>query len=477
MKNLIMNIIKEFNNDLLNELNSDLVALLISGNIYEFETKLHQHCIDLYNQLAAILLIHVFESTELKKKAQIIGQKKGLTQLRKSEVTLQLKTGFIVRIPSWYAAKSKSKRTGPKKKSGPNGNGCHLLLEYWGCLNKATPGYYSYVTMLCVLCPSFDIVLQILNDQQIACEYKRIKDLAYKVGEKCLSKRIQINLKPNESVAGQRVIISVDGGRTRTREENTDKESSNDKKYDTPWREPKLFVIHMLDENGSIIKTKLPIYDAVIDDNNGNKPADSCFELLSDYLTKLKIDQATEVLVIADGADWIWNRAKTTLLELGVSEEKIHEAVDYYHAVEHVSGILSKLNNSKKQKTEIFKELKKLLWEGKVNLFISKITELAKGRKVILDELSYFQNHINRMNYELLRQKKFPCGSGIVESAIRRVINLRFKSPSSFWKKDNVIKLIFLRAVFLAGRWNIMINNLIKLNHKSLQMNLKLLSS
>ena len=84
MQTLILNIIEQFKNDLLNELNSDLVSVLISGNIYEFENKLHQHCIDLYNQIATVFLIHVFESEELKKKAQIIGQKKGLTELRKS---------------------------------------------------------------------------------------------------------------------------------------------------------------------------------------------------------------------------------------------------------------------------------------------------------------------------------------------------------------------------------------------------------
>ena len=78
------------------------------------------------------------------------------------------------------------------------------------------------------------------------------------------------------------------------------------------------------------------------------------------------------------------------------------------------------------------------------------------------------------MQYYLLRKDKLPCGSGIVESAIRRVINLRFKCPSTFWKQENVEKLIFLRAIFLAGRWKIMINNLIKLNHKFLQLNLKL---
>jgi hypothetical protein len=67
--------------------------------------------------------------------------------------------------------------------------------------------------MLSILCLSFDIVGQILTDQDIQTEYKRIKQIAYQVGEKCYSNRIQIGLKPDENVAGKRVIISVDGGR------------------------------------------------------------------------------------------------------------------------------------------------------------------------------------------------------------------------------------------------------------------------
>lgn len=108
-------------------------------------------------------------------------------------------------------------------------------------------------------------------------------------------------------------------------------------KFDTQWQEPKLFVIHILDKDGSIIKTELPIYDAVINDAN------HCFDLLADYLKKLNIETAAEILFIADGADWIWNRAQSVLLNLGVSEHKISEAVDFYHAVEHISEIISKL--------------------------------------------------------------------------------------------------------------------------------------
>ena len=53
-------------------------------------------------------------------------------------------------------------------------------------------------------------------------------------------------------------------------------------------------------------------------------------------------------------------------------------------------------------------------------------------------------------------------GSGIIESAIRRIINLRFKNASTFWLADNVEKLYFLRAALVAGRWNIVMDNIAK---------------
>ncbi len=356
------------------------------------ENKLFQSYTDLYSQIAFIIVSAVAQSEELKQKAQVIGQKKGLKELRKSEVRLQLKTGAMITLFSWYASPAKSKRK--TKKRGPNGTGCHLLLEYWGCIKKATAGYYSDISILSILCPSFDIVLQILKDQNIQAEYKRIKKIAYQVGEKCFSNRVQIGLKHDENVSGKRVMISVDGGRTRLREDNPDKKPSTSykgkrAKFDTPWREPKLFVIHILDKDGSISKTELPIYDAVINDAN------HCFDLVADYLKKLKIETATEILFIADGADWIWNRAKSTLLKLGVPEQKISEAIDYYHAVEHISDMISMLRKlDKKKKEALFKELKDLLWEGKLDQNINRMqyTSCVKTGYLVVVVLSSLQS-------------------------------------------------------------------------------------
>jgi hypothetical protein len=58
------------------------------------------------------------------------------------------------------------------------------------------------------------------------------------------------------------------------------------------------------------------------------------------------------------------------------------------------------------------------------------------------------------MRYVALEARKFSIGSGQVESAVRRVINLRFKAPGFFWTETTVSGLMHLRAAFKAGRWD-----------------------
>ena len=113
----------------------------------------------------------------------------------------------------------------------------------------------------------------------------------------------------------------------------------------------------------------------------------------------------------------------------------------------------------------LFLELKDLLWNGKINEIKPAIKKIIKyTNKAIRRELKYFKKHINRCNYALFKEKKLLCGSGIIESGIRRIINLRFKCPSSFWNKNNLEALIFLRSTLLSKRWKFMISNLSKIN-------------
>jgi hypothetical protein len=59
------------------------------------------------------------------------------------------------------------------------------------------------------------------------------------------------------------------------------------------------------------------------------------------------------------------------------------------------------------------------------------------------------------MKYQQFRNQKLVYRSGVFESVIRRVINLRFKNASAFWNPKNVESLYFLRATLLTYRWSI----------------------
>jgi hypothetical protein len=62
------------------------------------------------------------------------------------------------------------------------------------------------------------------------------------------------------------------------------------------------------------------------------------------------------------------------------------------------------------------------------------------------------------MCYDTLKEINFPIGSGAIESAVRRVINLRFKGASIYWLEQTVEAMIKLRAFYKAGRWEVLKN-------------------
>ena len=73
------------------------------------------------------------------------------------------------------------------------------------------------------------------------------------------------------------------------------------------------------------------------------------------------------------------------------------------------------------------------------------------------------------MQYAGFRYFNVTTGSGCVESAIRRVINLRLKSPGIFWKRETAETMLFLRSTLLCGRWNHMLVNLLADNRWQFQ--------
>jgi hypothetical protein len=74
--------------------------------------------------------------------------------------------------------------------------------------------------------------------------------------------------------------------------------------------------------------------------------------------------------------------------------------------------------------------------------------------KAIPRALGYVEPHAQRMRDVTFETRQLPIGSGQVESAVRRVVNLRFQAPGALWRETTVSGLMHLRAACKARRWD-----------------------
>jgi len=365
------------------------------------------------------------------------------------KLTIRTATGHKVKVLSPYVKRTKKRKKGRR----------HLLGEHWNIIGGSSPCLYDKVSYCAAIGPSYDVSSQTLSKFGVEICLSSIQDITNCLASRCYEYGEQkLQLKSTESLAGKRVIISIDGGRTLTRDYLDELNKNGQKKYEGNWREPKLFVITILDKEGNIAKHELPIYGCRFDETDA-------LDLLEQYLKRLRIHKAKQVQIIADGALWIWDKLPPLLLRVGVPAKRLVETLDYYHASEYVHRLVKNMPNriDKKQRKRYLKQFKELLWEGR-SARISKICETIYQRpgKLIKRWMKYLTKHQARTQYAVYKEDKLMCGSGVIESGIRRIINLRFKNTSTFWKKENVEKLYFLRAALLSKRWSLVMENLSK---------------
>lgn len=314
-----------------------------------------------------------------------------------------------------------------------------------------TPAAVSEITQLATALASLKEAVTLLAQRGRRIDIKTLRTLTYHFSKQARNLQVNDLIADKHMCVGKRCAISLDGGRVRTRKNKCGPKTSKKRhRYKADWKEPKLLHIWLVDDTGKICRDFAPWIDGTM------KGADAVFMLLSYYLRALNITAAYQVLFIADGAPWIWNRVKTLIVNLNLDPEKVFQIVDFYHAVEHLSTVAN-LRKSwpNKERKKWIGRLKGYLWKGKIDSVIEEVRKLLRGRnsKTINRERNYFAKNIKRMKYNIARENNLPIGSGPMESAIRRVINLRMKGNGIFWKEENAEAMIMLRSFYKAGRW------------------------
>ncbi len=314
---------------------------------------------------------------------------------------------------------------------------------------------------MALLCPSFEVAKEVLAEQGIQVNVKTLRRYCQLVGAEGMKWRGLMSLDGTETLKGATVVIGIDGGRLRERKRKPGRWKKGQKRqgFYTEWREPKLFTIYFLDAKGEVIREIAPLHDATM----GNHEA--AFALLEQYLLALPLEQAEKLVFCGDGAPWIWSDAVSLCERMKLDMTKVHQALDYTHAKQQLGKLLDyvgKRGGPKRQKGKLDRKWKDLLWNGQIDELKTEIENHCVGnRKVaaLKKWKDYFKKNQNRMQYQAFEEQNVPCGSGSVESAIRRVINLRLKAPGTFWKIEMAEVFLFLRSQLISGRWSIMMRN------------------
>jgi len=270
--------------------------------------------------------------------------------------------------------------------------------------------------------------------------------LAWRVGQ----------LPAESDFAGRRVAVQIDGGRVRVRVNEKRKQrrrKGQRQKFDTPWREPKVLTIFEIDEHGKMTKKhRQPLIDGTL------LGPDHLVELVAYHLHRLGVAQAELVVFVSDGARWIWDRLDWIERRAGLDPSRTVHVLDFCHAAHHVSLALQALGLEEKQRREIYGRLRKLLKGSRWEEVVDQLIAWARAQPEDSDiwtEIRYLNSHgqEGHLNYVTFRRRGIPCGSGAIESAIRRVINQRLKSNAMYWLEENAEAMFAVRATLLCDRW------------------------
>ncbi len=414
--------------------------------------QLEREIRDLTEELAALIagrqIQHALDSEQMQEAQSKLAEDwpHRLQNRERAGVWIRTASGHEIWIEARYFRR-KGKRSGKRRYRG-----FYLGLLVLGIDERCTPGFAAEASLLAAMLGSLAEARDVLAERGMRLDIKVLRRMTYRFSEKVRLAQQLAGLGFDERVGGRRVVVSMDGGRIRLKEKKRGSKTAKGRsRYKGAWREPKLFVVYAVDAEGKMEPSFMPIMDAII------RGPDALFRLLRSYLAQLGIGEADRVLFVADGARWIWNRIAELVQGLGLKAEQVHELIDFYHAVEHLGKVagLRKSWTARQRKLWVRKH-RRLLRQGRVKEVIDAVKEICRGRNSgpIRTERDYFARNVARMAYDRVRALKLPIGSGSVESAIRRVVNLRLKGPCIFWCKENAEAILLLRCYWKAGRWN-----------------------
>ena len=168
-------------------------------------------------------------------------------------------------------------------------------------------------------------------------------------------------------------------------------------------------------------------------------------QLLYGLARQSGLEQARQIVVLGDGAPWIWKLASEHFPEAV-------QIVDLYHAQEHVWQVARAVYGPQTEAAAAWaKNACDLLVYGKIEELVAAIAVLppiapnpGESRSVPEKAVDYFTSNAERMRYPTFRAQGMHVGSGIAEAACKTVVATRLKRSGMRWTPEFAKHIVYL---------------------------------
>jgi hypothetical protein len=157
--------------------------------------------------------------------------------------------------------------------------------------------------------------------------------------------------------------------------------------------------------------------------------------------------EADEIVVLGDGAHWIWNIAETHF-------PRVTQIVDWYHASQYLWNAAGAIwGEASSERGEWAQAQLDLLWQGKVKQVLVELEMWREKGEAVEAAVSYDSAHQTGMDDASYRARNLQIGSGTIESACKQVVSARLKQAGMSWGASGAEAVAEVRAWLLSERW------------------------
>lgn len=162
------------------------------------------------------------------------------------------------------------------------------------------------------------------------------------------------------------------------------------------------------------------------------------------------------VIVLADGAEWIWHQARC---QLGLPGVEVVEILDFFHASQHLAQVANAVYGPESAlgRQWLDRQCHALRHQGPAPVLAAldrlRPRKQATAKTVRLTR-DYLATHAARLDYPVFRARLFPIGSGAIEGTVKNLIQVREVQAGMRWTQAGAHAVANLRALHRSpGRW------------------------